>query len=305
MQAARRLARATRSWRAVSGDAQLAYLRVAAPSQLAGTCAAAGPSQPGVRLLCSSARSPHEVLGIRPGALEAEIKKAYKALALKHHPDRNPDDREGAERRFKEVSAAYAALTGGSGGGGASAGGPGGGFGGGFPGGFSNEDAERLFREMMRGGGFPGGGGGGYGQQVQQEIFQGSDGRLRVRTTTVGPDGKRKVEEQEMGRNPFGGFGFGGPGGPGGPGFGARGPRREMTEAERRELEQAQRQAQEMMQRMAKEAARTVGAAVADAAKRRVKQAGLSLADRLLRGLTGRGLNGWRSGGGGGGDRPR
>jgi molecular chaperone DnaJ len=55
------------------------------------------------------ARDPYEVLGVDRQASAGEIKAAYRRLALKHHPDRNPGDRA-AEERFKEVSLAYAVL---------------------------------------------------------------------------------------------------------------------------------------------------------------------------------------------------
>lgn len=55
------------------------------------------------------AKDLYEVLGVRPDASEEEIKKAYRRLALQHHPDRNPGNRA-AEERFKEISAAYAVL---------------------------------------------------------------------------------------------------------------------------------------------------------------------------------------------------
>ncbi len=51
----------------------------------------------------------YEILGLRRGAPEAEIKKVYRKLVLKYHPDRNPGDKS-AEERFKEVSEAYAVL---------------------------------------------------------------------------------------------------------------------------------------------------------------------------------------------------
>ena len=51
----------------------------------------------------------YDVLGVQRGASNAEIKKAYRKLALANHPDRNPDD-AAAEARFKEISEAYAVL---------------------------------------------------------------------------------------------------------------------------------------------------------------------------------------------------
>lgn len=53
----------------------------------------------------------YTILGVERSADEDAIKKAYRKLALKYHPDRNPDDKEGAERRFKEVSEAYEVLS--------------------------------------------------------------------------------------------------------------------------------------------------------------------------------------------------
>lgn len=53
----------------------------------------------------------YEVLGVSRDAGENEIKKAYKKAALRHHPDKNPDDRDGAEARFKNVSEAYEVLN--------------------------------------------------------------------------------------------------------------------------------------------------------------------------------------------------
>lgn len=55
-------------------------------------------------------RDYYEVLGVSKGADEAEIKKAYRQLAKKYHPDTNPGDKE-AEAKFKEASEAYAILS--------------------------------------------------------------------------------------------------------------------------------------------------------------------------------------------------
>ena len=57
-----------------------------------------------------SKRDYYEVLGVAKNATEAEIKKAFKRLAMKHHPDRNPDDKA-AEEKFKEAKEAYEILS--------------------------------------------------------------------------------------------------------------------------------------------------------------------------------------------------
>lgn len=52
----------------------------------------------------------YSILGVERGASESDIKKAFRKLALKYHPDRNPDDKQ-AESRFKEISEAYEVLS--------------------------------------------------------------------------------------------------------------------------------------------------------------------------------------------------
>jgi curved DNA-binding protein CbpA len=56
-----------------------------------------------------SERDYYAILGVQPSASDEEMKRAYRRLALRHHPDRNPGDRR-AEERFKEISEAYAVL---------------------------------------------------------------------------------------------------------------------------------------------------------------------------------------------------
>ena len=55
-------------------------------------------------------RDYYEVLGVAKNATEADIKKAYRKLAIQYHPDRNPDDKE-AEAKFKEANEAYSVLS--------------------------------------------------------------------------------------------------------------------------------------------------------------------------------------------------
>src|SRR5436309_15739259 len=112
-------------------------------------------------------RDYYEVMGVQRGASDEEIKKAYRGLARKYHPDRNPGDKE-AERKFKEVQDAYDVLSdkkkraqydqfgfaGPDGGGPGGAGGPGGGYsfrwGGGAPEGMGPE-AEDILRQFFGG----------------------------------------------------------------------------------------------------------------------------------------------------------
>lgn len=53
----------------------------------------------------------YDVLGVAQGATPEEIKKAYRKSALKWHPDKNPDNKEGAEKQFKSKLIARVAVS--------------------------------------------------------------------------------------------------------------------------------------------------------------------------------------------------
>lgn len=68
-----------------------------------------GPNRP-QRKLSTAGESLYQMLGVQRGASEDEIKKSYRKLALRYHPDKNPDNPEAAER-FKEINNANSILN--------------------------------------------------------------------------------------------------------------------------------------------------------------------------------------------------
>lgn len=131
----------------------------------------------------SDKRDCYEVLGVSKNATEAEIKKAYRKMAIKYHPDKNPDDKE-AEEKFKEAAEAYEILSdpekkqrydqfGHAGVGGAA----GGGFGGG---GMNMDDIFSQFGDIF-GGAFGGGFGGGGRSRGRSRVVKGSNLRVKLK----------------------------------------------------------------------------------------------------------------------------
>ena len=134
-------------------------------------------------------RDYYEVLGVSKTATDAEIKAAYKKMAIKYHPDRNPGNKE-AEEKFKEAAEAYDVLHdpekrqrydqfGFAGMNGQ------GGFGGGAS--MSMDDIFSMFGDIFGGGNFGGGFGGfggfGGGARSGKHVEKGSDLRLKVRVS--------------------------------------------------------------------------------------------------------------------------
>jgi len=134
-------------------------------------------------------RDYYEILGISRDADKTEIKKAYRKMAIKYHPDKNPDDKE-AENKFKEAAEAYEVLSDeqkrarydryGHAGVGA-----GGGGGGGFSGGMTMEDIFQQFGDIFGESGSPFESffGGGARTRTRSRGQRGSNLRIKVTLT--------------------------------------------------------------------------------------------------------------------------
>lgn len=132
-----------------------------------------------------SKRDYYEILGVAKSASDDEIKKAYRKMAIKYHPDKNPDDKK-AEEKFKEAAEAYEILSNpekrqrynqfGHAGVGSSAASGGGGYGGGM----NMDDIFSQFGDIFGGGGSFGGFGGS-SRGGGRRVMRGSNLRIKVK----------------------------------------------------------------------------------------------------------------------------
>lgn len=145
----------------------------------------------------SQKRDYYEVLGVERNASEADIKKAYRKLAIKYHPDKNPDDKS-AEEKFKEAAEAYEVLSnaekkarydqfGHAGMGGA----------GGFGGGMNMDDIFSQFGDIF-GGGFGGSFGG--SRSGGARAARGTNLRVKMKLTLdeIATGVKKKIKVNKL-----------------------------------------------------------------------------------------------------------
>lgn len=144
----------------------------------------------------SQKRDYYDVLGVSKGADEAEIKKAYRKLALQYHPDKNPDN-PGAEDKFKEAAEAYEVLSNaekkaqydrfGHAGMGQ----------GGYGGGMNMDDIFSQFGDIF-GGSFGGGSFG--GSRGRASVSKGSNLRVKMKLTLeeIAQGVKKKIKVQKL-----------------------------------------------------------------------------------------------------------
>jgi len=131
----------------------------------------------------------YKVLGVSRDASEEQLKKAYKKLALKWHPDRNPDNKEQADEKFKEIGEAYEVLSDPQ----------------------KREVYDQLGEEGIKNGmgGMPGGRGGFYTPSSAEDIFKQFFGGMDPMEGLFGGAGPSSHGSFGFGASSFPGFAFG------------------------------------------------------------------------------------------------